>query len=228
MKAVKSDLFQLCNYNIREQSEHTMDKLAFDLVAINEQVCHTIIAGNETEKLSWIKAIREAKEMDSAPITDICVIHRGEQVPLGYIPIYETYYNHPGNVNEGMASKEIFICYEKNGIDEEDKPKHPITDISIIFTDSSGLIKRQTAEAIPKNEGWRMIQKTFYGTSSADINLTTSGREIYILYKRESNKPPLVALTICYAQKDEVPSGYNLLTYTVTGKYEANLNSGNS
>ena len=162
------------------------------------------------------------------PITDLCVIHvdKGDKIPLGYTPIQESYYGHTGNVNAEGGGREIFICYERGGLDKDNKPKAPITNIALVFTDNGSLLKRRAPEQIPAKEGWTKIKKTYYDRDVADLNRGKGGREIYLLYKREPNRPAITRLTLHWKVNDEVvPPGFTLLEYTVSGGFYADLNT---
>jgi hypothetical protein len=179
-----------------------------------------------------MSAIAAATVQEKGFITDLCLIHwdKGEEIPLGFSPVMEASGGQSANLNFGSGSSEIYLCVQREGKDLDGKPKDPITEIGVYFTDSGWMLSRKESETLPTNSGWVTLNESFYGIHSGDLN-AGSGREIFLAYRREPKQSPISSISVYWPQsKDplcaECPKGYIPVTKTITGKFDANLNTG--
>lgn len=86
------------------------------------------------------------------------------------------------------------------------------------------MLKKKVPDSIPN--GWTKIEKTFYDRDIADLNRGKGGREIFLFYKREPNKPAITRLTLHWKIAETIPPYFTLLQYTISGSFLANLNTG--
>lgn len=72
----------------------------------------------------------------SAPITELCVIQRGEAVPKGFLRISRTPSNKKANLNTSSGGNHLYFCIKKDA----SKDAVPITALVLIFPDKSEFV----------------------------------------------------------------------------------------
>jgi hypothetical protein len=71
-----------------------------------------------------------------APITELCVIQRGEAVPKGFLRISRTPSNKKANLNTSSGGNHLYFCIKKDA----SKEAVPITALVLIFPDKSEFV----------------------------------------------------------------------------------------
>ena len=151
-------------------------------------------------------------DIQKAPITEICVVQRGEQVPEGFTLIKHTPGHKKANLNHDSGGNHLYFCVKK----ETRKDVIPITALAVIFPDQS--------EAVPP--GFYVAR---HGKSPCNLNSGTSADRIFLCYKKEKTGNPIIDINVLFTHKggDEIPKSFYLLDKTPTNR-PANLNSGTS
>jgi len=145
----------------------------------------------------------------SAPICDICVIQRGQEVPQGYFRLYRTPKNKKANLNAGSGGNQIYLCILK----DRSGGATPITAISVIFPDRN--------EFVPP--GFQVVKRD---NQPCNVNAGTAAERVYICYKKDKTGNPLVDVQLILPGKgEETPKNFCLVDKSLSGR-PANINSG--
>ena len=144
-----------------------------------------------------------------APITDICMVIKGDPIPPGYYRIARTPSNLKANFNTGTGGKSMYLCIKKDITGVET----PIVGLTVIFPDKN--------ETVPP--GYYVVRR---GTQGCNLNQGTSGERICICFKKERYGNYLTDIQLIFPGKDEgVPQSFNLIE-TSSSNHPANLNAG--
>ena len=103
-----------------------------------------------------------------APITDICIVAKGDSIPPGYYRVAKTPGNHKANFNNGTGGKSMYLCIKKDVHGKE----IPIVNLTVIFPDKN--------ETVPP--GFFVVRR---GSQGCNLNQGTSGERICIVTKRK-------------------------------------------
>lgn len=142
-----------------------------------------------------------------APITEICVIQRGDSIPNGFYRISKSVGNWKANLNTGSGGNNIYLCIKK------DIKEPPITSLIVFFANKG--------EFLPP--GYSVVKR---GSKPCNINSGTSADTIFLAYKREKVGNPLIDLQIIFPEKnEELPRNFVMIDKTSSG-LSANLNAG--
>ena len=148
-------------------------------------------------------------DLIKAPISEICIIQRGEPVPDGFLRLTRTPSHKRANLNTGSGGNHIYICIKKDLTGEE----APVTALTVIFPDNN--------EFLPP--GFLVVRR---GKHACNLNTGTSAERIFLCYKKDKSGNPITDMQIVYPGKnEECPKGFNMIEKSVTG-IPANLNSG--
>jgi hypothetical protein len=98
--------------------------------------------------------------------------------------------------------------------------------LGIIFTDS-GVYKGSSYESEPLPSGWTMVEELLVSKKPANLNLGSSdSRSPFLCVKREAGKDPIMDMGLYLPEEGEsLPPGFSVVNRSVTGKFEADLNS---
>lgn len=145
----------------------------------------------------------------SAPITELCVIQRGEAVPNGFLRISRTPSNKKANLNASSGGNHLYFCIKKDA----SKEAVPITALVLIFPDKS--------EFVPP--GYFVARHDKF---ACNLNSGTSSERIFLCYKKDKSGNPITDLTVIFPGKsEEPPKSFNLIEKSPTN-IPANLNTG--
>ena len=149
-------------------------------------------------------------EILSAPITDICVIQRGDAVPTGFYKISLTPSGKKANLNTGSGGNALFLCFKKDPTRETS----PITALVVIFPDRGEFI-------LP---GFFAVRRS--GTA-CNINAGTASERVFLCYKKEKCGNPIYDIQPFFANRaDDVPNKGFLIIEKSPRNIEADLNVG--
>lgn len=144
-----------------------------------------------------------------APISEICIVQRGEPVPDGFYRLSRSPGNLKANINSGSGGNHIFLCIKKDLTGEA----VPITTLCVIFPDKN--------ESVPP--GFFCVRR---GKHACNLNTGTSAERIFLCYKKDKCGNPLVDVQIFFPGKnEECPKGFSLIEKSPTG-IPINLNTG--
>lgn len=144
-----------------------------------------------------------------APITELCVIQRGEPVPTGFLRISRTPTNKKANLNASSGGNHLYFCIKK----DPSKDAIPITALVLIFPDRS--------EFVPP--GYFVARHDKF---ACNLNSGTSAERIFLCYKKDKSANPITDLVVIFPGKnEEPPKSFNLIEKSPTG-LPANLNTG--
>ena len=144
-----------------------------------------------------------------APITELCVIQRGEPVPLGFLRISKTPGNKKANLNASSGGNHLYFCIKK----DQSKEAVPITALVLIFPDRS--------EFVPP--GYFVARHDKF---ACNLNSGTSAERIFLCYKKDKSGNPITDLVVIFPGKsEEPPKSFNLIEKSPTD-LPANVNTG--
>ena len=144
-----------------------------------------------------------------APITELCVIQRGEPVPPGFLRILKTPGNKKANLNASSGGNHLFFCIKKDVSNEA----IPITALVLIFPDRS--------EFVPP--GYFVARHDKF---ACNLNSGTSAERIFLCYKKDKTGNPITDLVVIFPGKsEEPPKSFNLIEKSPTD-LPANVNTG--
>lgn len=140
--------------------------------------------------------------MLNAPITDVCIIQKGEPVPDGFYRLSKTLTNRKADLNYGSGGHQYYLCFKKDTTGED----VPITNFVVVFPDHE--------EFIPP--GFFVVRR---GIQSCNLNSgTEEGAErIYLCYKKDKRGNPITDLQIILPEKgEEVPGSFCVIDRSAT------------
>lgn len=144
-----------------------------------------------------------------APISELCVIQRGEPVPHGFLRISRTPTNKKANLNASSGGNHLFFCIKKDLSEEA----IPITALVLIFPDRS--------EFVPP--GYFVARHDKF---ACNLNSGTSAERIFLCYKKDKAANPITDIVVIFPGKsEEPPKSFNLIEKSPTN-LPANLNTG--
>ena len=144
-----------------------------------------------------------------APITELCVIQRGEPVPQGFLRISKTPGNKKANLNASSGGNHLYFCIKK----DTSKDAVPITALVLIFPDRS--------EFVPP--GYFVARHDKF---ACNLNSGTSAERIFLCYKKDKSGNPITDLVVIFPGKsEEPPKSFNLIEKSPTD-LPANVNTG--
>jgi hypothetical protein len=144
-----------------------------------------------------------------APISELCVIQRGEPVPDGFLRISRTPTNKKANLNASSGGNHLFFCIKKDLSEEA----IPITALVLIFPDRS--------EFVPP--GYFVARHDKF---ACNLNSGTSAERIFLCYKKDKAANPITDIVVIFPGKsEEPPKSFNLIEKSPTN-LPANLNTG--
>jgi hypothetical protein len=144
-----------------------------------------------------------------APITELCVIQRGEPIPHGFLRISRTPSGRKANLNTSSGGNHLFFCIKK----DQSKDAVPISALVLIFPDRS--------EFVPP--GYFVARHDKF---ACNLNSGTSAERIFLCYKKDKSCNPITDLVIIFPGKhEELPKSFNLIEKSPTN-LPANLNTG--
>ena len=182
-----------------------------------------IAAETETDFNSWLLALRDCTKHYSQPITNLAVIFKDadETPPPGYTCIEQSPSGLVADLNRKSGGRQIFLCFERGGMDEDGTPMVPITHVEVIFTDKKVKPREEPSDHFVR------LDKTYWKKIKADLNAKSGGRELFLCYRRDPCAAPITNLAIVIKSEGEhLPRDFKLLEYTASGNWAANLNSG--
>lgn len=166
-----------------------------------------ISSGSTVDSLDYEDVTSEA--ILRAPITELCVIQRGEPVPHGFLRISRTPTNKKANLNASSGGNHMFFCIKK----DLSKDAIPITALVLIFPDRS--------EFVPP--GYFVARHDKF---ACNLNSGTSAERILLCYKKDKSANPIIDLVVIFPGKsEEPPKSFNLIEKSPTN-LPANLNTG--
>ena len=155
----------------------------------------------------------------NAPITDICVVQKNEQIPHGYYRLSRTLSGKRANVSTGSGGSTLYLCIKKSDpmgsglVSSAGSDLMPITTLLVVFADRG--------EFMPPT--YSLVRRDKY---PCNFNLGTPGERIFLAYKREKFGNPLTDLQVMLPGSAEAPPpGFMLLDKSPSGQ-TANLNTG--
>lgn len=164
-------------------------------------------SGSTIDSLDYEDVTSEA--ILRAPITELCVIQRGEPVPHGFLRISRTPTNKKANLNASSGGNHMFFCIKK----DLSKDAIPITALVLIFPDRS--------EFVPP--GYFVARHDKF---ACNLNSGTSAERILLCYKKDKSANPITDLVVIFPGKsEEPPKSFNLIEKSPTN-LPANLNTG--
>lgn len=146
----------------------------------------------------------------AAPICDICIIHKGDDVPSGYYRISKTPRHKKADLNAGTGATKLYICIKK----DLTGTAIPITGLAVIFPDRN--------EFVPP--GSVMIRRNGL---PCNINAGTIAERVFLCMQRDPMCNPITDIEVIFNTKDDTPKNFNLIDVTSTGlPANVNLRSG--
>lgn len=144
-----------------------------------------------------------------APICDIRIIQRGDQIPEGFYRISRTPSGKKANLNTNSGGNSLYLCIKKDLVGDST----PITSLVVFFPDSN--------EFVPP--GYFPVCRNRH---ACNLNGGTSACRIFLAFKRDKHSFPLTDLQVVFPSKNEtVPKDFMLLDRSPTG-ISGDLNTG--
>ena len=136
-----------------------------------------------------------------APITDICIIQRGDPMPDGFFRLSRTPGSKKANLNSQSGGNHIFICLKK----EVAADAVPITSLCVIFPDKN--------EFVPP--GFFVVRR---GKHACNLNTGTASERIFLCYKKDKSGNPIVDVQVIVpSNKEDPPKGFSMIDRSPTG-----------
>ena len=101
-------------------------------------------------------------------------------------------------------------------VETHESMQKPITDIVVIYS--------ETSKAPP---GYYLLQRTASGMLAANMNSGNAGKQMYICYAREDNKPPITGVALIFPDVDKKPPPTFEAILETPSAEPASLNTGN-
>jgi len=140
------------------------------------------------------------EEILKAPITDICIIQKGESVPEGYYRLSKTRTNRKADLNYSSGGKHLFLCIKKDVTGSE----FPVTNLIVVYPDRE--------EFVPP--GFFVVR---HGPKACNINLGAGAERIYLCYKKDKYGNPITDIQVILPTKgEEIPNSFNLIDRSAT------------
>jgi hypothetical protein len=173
-----------------------------------------------------------SEDDDTAPITDLRVHFSDKEppVPTGWLLMHRTFPSHKeANLNPSSSTR-CFVYYRR------DADRKPIRDVCVVMRDS---IDKHPNETVPP--GFQVATSGY----SDNINRGSAGRHVSICFSREGSGPPITSLALAVGSHlsenlaassssslssslSMAGGGWRAVNFTASGRWPANLNSGNS
>jgi len=149
-----------------------------------------------------------APEVLSAPICDMCIIHKGDPMPVGFLRVARTLKLKKADLNYGAGGARCYLCIKKDTTGES----VPVTGLVVVYPDRK--------ESVPP--GYMVLRR-----NNQPVNINTSSSErVYICMKRDQLANPITDVQVLFPSKgEEVPRSFDLIEFSSSG-LGANLNLG--
>ena len=150
-----------------------------------------------------------SEEILRAPITEICVIQRGEPVPAGFYRLTRTPSNKKANMNSGSNGHHLYLCLKKDTA----RDAIPLTALVVIFPDRG--------ETVPP--GFFVAR---HDKLACNLNSGTNAERVHLCYRKERSGNPIIDIqVILTGRSEDPPKSFNVIDKSPTN-LPANLNQG--
>ena len=150
-----------------------------------------------------------SEEILRAPITEICIIQRGEPVPAGFYRLTRTPSNRKANLNAGSNGHHLYLCMKKDTA----RDAIPLTALVVIFPDRG--------ETVPP--GFFVAR---HDKLACNLNSGTNAERVHLCYRKERSGNPIIDIQVILTGRNEdPPKSFNVIDKSPTN-LPANLNQG--